>query len=384
MSIKHKVVWHLLRPPVALFLRIKFGYTSCRVKSCDLPENYIVLANHATDFDPLMVATSFRRQMYCVGSEHISRWKIAYPIIKFLVDPIMRKKGMSASHAIIDILRKLRHGENVFMFAEGVRTWDGVTCPIAPTTGQLVKKAGCGLITYRLVGGFFISPGWSKHTRRGYCRGDVVNIYTKEQISAMSVDEINAAIVRDLHEDAYARQLAAPKKYRGKGLMEGIESLLFICPECGKSETLTASGNTAKCWGCGMTLAIDEYGMLSGTRFKTVRELSDWQTKLVEKAAREGDSYTASSATLILVDEDERVVSRGAATLGPDGFTIGDVHLTLSEISDMAFHGRRKVVFSSGKSYYELVPDDRVNVIKFVWLYRELKRLESLEAAVVQ
>lgn len=384
MSIKHKIVWHLLRPPVALFLRIKFGYTSCRVKTRDLPENYIVLANHATDFDPLMVATSFRRQMYCVGSEHISRWKIAYPIIKFLVGPIMRKKGMSASHAIIDILRKLKHGERVFMFAEGVRTWDGVTCPIAPTTGQLVKKAGCGLVTYKLIGGFFISPGWAKHTRRGYCRGDVVNIYTKQQIAAMSVDEINEAIVRDLYEDAYARQLASPKRYRGKGLMEGIENLLFICPECGGFETITSSGNEAKCSRCGLTFGMDEYGMLTGIDAKTIREFYDRQKEEVRVSARDGATYTARSATLFSVDGDVSEIARGKATFGADGFTIGAFHLDASEITDMAFHGRRKIVFSSGKGYYELVPDDGVNVIKFVWLYREQKQLKSLEASGVQ
>lgn len=384
MSIRHKVVWHVLRPPVALFLRIKFGYTSCRAKTRDLPENYIVLANHATDYDPLMVATSFRRQMYCVGSEHISRWKRAFPIIKFLVDPIMRKKGMSASHAIIDILRKVRHGERVFMFAEGVRTWDGVTCSIAPTTGQLVKKAGCALITYRLTGGYFLSPGWSAHTRRGYSRGDIVNIYTVEQLADMSVDEINEAIARDLYVDAYELQLAAPKAYKGKGLAEGIENFIFICPECGKYETITSHGNEAKCSECGMTITFDKYGMISGTRFKTVRELSDWQKEHISKAAKNGEAYTACSATLYLVDEDMREAARGKATFGADGFTMGDLHIPLSEITDMAFHGRRKVVFSSGKDYYELVPDDSVNVIKFVWLYKELQRAQALEHSLAK
>lgn len=36
---------------------------------------------------------------------------------------------------------EIKKGENVCMFAEGVRTWDGVTCPIAETTGQMVKRA---------------------------------------------------------------------------------------------------------------------------------------------------------------------------------------------------------------------------------------------------
>lgn len=42
-----------------------------------LPENYIVLSNHVTDYDPLLVGVSFPGQMYFVASEHITRWDIA-------------------------------------------------------------------------------------------------------------------------------------------------------------------------------------------------------------------------------------------------------------------------------------------------------------------
>ena len=38
----------------------------------------------------------------------------------------------------------------------------------------------------------------------------------------------------DLYEDAYERQLAEPQKYKGKNIAEGMENLLFICPECGE------------------------------------------------------------------------------------------------------------------------------------------------------
>jgi len=78
---RHRVIYSLLRFPVKLFLKIKFGYKSKKAK--DLPENYIVISNHTTDYDPIMVAMSFKRQMYYVASEHISDWGTAYKLLKF-------------------------------------------------------------------------------------------------------------------------------------------------------------------------------------------------------------------------------------------------------------------------------------------------------------
>ncbi len=373
MNIKHRIMWNILRPLVAVFLWFKFGYTSGRAKN--LPDNYIVLSNHATDYDPLLVGTSFRRQMYFVASDHISRWKRAYPFIEFAFAPILRKKGMNAAHAIIDILRKLKKGANVCMFAEGVRTWDGVTGPIAETTGQLVKRAGCGLVTYKIIGGYFLSPGWSNGTRRGYARGDIVNVYTKEQIGKMSPEEINEAIRLDLYEDAYARQLESPRRYRGKRLAEKLENLLFICPECGAHETISSDGNRAGCSACGMTVTIDEYGMLEGIEYKTVRELAAWQEKQVHEATLCGDCDKMDIAKLFLIGDDEgECVATGTAYLGPHEFSIEDVHIPLEDIDDMAIHGRRTVAFSSKKSYYELKPGDGVNALKFVLLYRYYRK----------
>ena len=45
--------YKLLRPLVILLLKCVFGYTYETAKH--LPANYIVLSNHATDFDPLLV-----------------------------------------------------------------------------------------------------------------------------------------------------------------------------------------------------------------------------------------------------------------------------------------------------------------------------------------
>ena len=211
MKKRHKIVWNILRPPVGLFLRLKFGYKYEIAKN--LPENYIVLSNHVTDWDPVFVGVSFKRNMYLVGSEHISRWKFAYRFLKWGFEPILRPKGALASGTVMDIIRHCRKGKSVCLFAEGARSWDGVTNPIAPATAKLIQSAKCALVTYKLTGGYFVSPMWSQSLRKGKISGKVQNIYTAEELSQMSSDEIYNIIISDLYEDAYARQLENPEKY---------------------------------------------------------------------------------------------------------------------------------------------------------------------------
>ena len=117
---KHNFFYKLLLPVVKVFVKVKFGYKWEKAKN--LPENYIVLSNHVTDYDPLLVGVSFPKQMYFVASEHITRWGFAYNLLKYIMHPIIRYKGTVATATVIEILRKVRAGGSVAVFAEGVRT----------------------------------------------------------------------------------------------------------------------------------------------------------------------------------------------------------------------------------------------------------------------
>ena len=61
--------------------------------------------------------SSFRRQMYFVASEHIARWGWLFKLVDFLVAPIMRYKGSVAASTAIEILKKIKAGHNVCVFA---------------------------------------------------------------------------------------------------------------------------------------------------------------------------------------------------------------------------------------------------------------------------
>ena len=108
---RHSFFWWLLWAPVVLFLWLKFRYRAEKPKN--LPDTYLVLANHCTDWDPLFVGAAFDRQMYFVASEHIARWGFAYKLISEFLAPIMRYKGSVAAVTVVETLRKIKAGGNV-------------------------------------------------------------------------------------------------------------------------------------------------------------------------------------------------------------------------------------------------------------------------------
>ena len=374
---KHAFFYRLLRPLVILFAKIRFGYRY--EKARDLPENYIVLSNHTTDYDLLFVAASFPRMMYFVGSEHISRWGILYKFLKFCFNPIMRPKGASAASTVKEMMRRAKSGANLCLFAEGVRSWDGTPSPIAPSTAKMVQRMDCGLVTYRITGGYFASPMWSgSGVRRGKVHAAPMHVFTAEELQAMTADKLYKIIVADLGEDAYERQLAAPEKYPCKEPAKGLENLLFICPECGGVDTFSSAGSTVTCKSCEHTFTLDEYGMIHGGKFTTVKDLALWQKEQVSHHAEQDAVYTAPSGILSTVrNHVESVVTEGPVTLDKTALCCGELEFSLDSMSDLAMHGQHHLVFTAGKDYFELAIPAGTNALKFMLLYKSLKTVKQ-------
>ena len=302
--LRHRIVWKMLRGVVSVFLRLKFNYT------CDqaprIPYPFIMIANHVTDLDPLMVGCSFRQQMYFVASEHLFRLGFATKLLKWLVAPIARIKGSTDTVSAMNIIRTLKHKSNVGLFAEGDKSWNGLTGALHPTTGRLIKASRAALVTYKLTGGYLSSPRWSRRLRRGRMHGRMVRIYTPEELSGMTAEEITKAIDADIFEDAFAAQRAEPVRYVGRELASGLENALYACPACGEFCRLHSRDDMLTC-GCGMSVKYNEYGFFEGEDrlFETITEWDEWQERHIrQRALTAGDEpHLRGSRPVPLADQ---------------------------------------------------------------------------------
>jgi len=368
---RHAVIWKILHFPVQIFLHLRFGYTWERADQ--VPTNYLVVSNHVTDYDPLFVAASFPDPMYFVASEHISRWKTAYALLRFFFDPILCEKGAVSFGTVRCMLKRLKEGSSVTMFPEGIRSWDGCTGEIHPGVGRIVKTAGCSLVTYKITGGYFVSPGWSeKSIRRGRIHGAPVRVYTPEMLSEMTTEEIEQCVVEDLSEDAHATQALAPTPYKSRKKAEKLENLLYICPYCYAYDSMVSAGNDIRCGQCQRILTIDAYGNLEGAPYANVKELSLWLHEAALSDVRQQKSYEDSNAVLsVLKNHKSVVLAQGRLTMDTCCLQCGDTQIPMSSIQDMDICGRHAIVFTSGGRYFELCP--KASAYKYLLYYKAYK-----------
>lgn len=351
----HVWIWRVLSRLLSPRLKQKFNF-DCQIYDGKGP--FLVLSNHNTDWDPLLLACSFPQHVYYVASDHVFRWGWKSKLLRFFFAPISRYKAGSGGDTALAVVRRSRAGANVAIFAEGNRSFTGVTGDIPAATGKLVKVCGADLVTYRIEGGYFTSPRWSRSLRRGKMTGRIMNVYSREQLRAMSAEEVNRAIQQDLHVDAYQTQRREMTPFLGENPAEHLERVLCLCPRCRKIGSLTSRGDLLSC-PCGFQVRYNEYGFFEGED-APYDNITDWdraQTEmLISMLPEEGLIYSDSEMEIAWVlDEDHvPVMGCGDLFLYPDRLECGALPLPLDEITGISMRGPQTLGMTYKNRHYEI------------------------------
>ena len=334
-----RFLWRLLYRAERRWIQRKFNLDA---EVCHAQAPFLVLCNHNTDWDPLLLASAFPNYMSFVGSEHIFRWPVWGKLIVWLMAPIARLKGK---------------------------------------TGKLARSSGAALITYRLDGGYFTSPRWSKYLRRGKMAGRVVRIYTPEELKSMSADEVNAAIRRDLFVDAYAVQREEMIPFRGKNLAEHLETVLCRCPRCGKIGSLKSEDDTLRCT-CGFSVRYNEYGFLSGedAPFDNITDWDRAQTaELLALADAAGDGPIFSDDGMVLNEifpdtHTAALLGSGSMTLYADRLECCGQVFPLDALGGFSLVRAQTVDLSCGGRFFEITSPEVRCTRKYMTIIDHLKQ----------
>lgn len=374
------------------FLRILFGWLIVLI--CNFFYQYrkikgrpvLILSNHNSDFDPLLMVISMKRHFKFVASANIMSGPVG-KVIKFLTGPIPREKGAGADKTIELILENLNAGIDVAMFPEGNKSWDGSTNFISRRTAEIFKEVKCGMVTYRFDGGYLRSPRWARNSRKGKLFGQIVNEYSYEELKDLSVDEIYDIIVKDIQADAYQYQDEHHVRYRGKGLTEGFENLAYMCPVCHRFDTIHTKDNYIWC-DCGMKAVYDEYGYLQGDQIREYNTTIKWNgfqkrwlighKEELKKQTEEPISHDENLCLYQIVDN-ERVMVKDkiTATLYGDRvcFDSGDdfaMTLYWSKISKLGMFRNNSLYLTYDGNRYEFFRPGGFPLIKYFSLWRVL------------
>ena len=133
----YKRIVRIFRPFAGLYLKTKFRFQKTALP--ELPETFLLICNHVTNYDAITLSYLTKRQIFYVATEHIFSLGWISKVLENLVAPIPRPKGGQAAGAVMEILRRLKEGGCVGLFAEGNCSWDGLTASFPPSTGKMVR-----------------------------------------------------------------------------------------------------------------------------------------------------------------------------------------------------------------------------------------------------
>ncbi len=369
---RHKLLWNVVRPISIAVTKVVFNYDAevYREKG-----PYLVMANHNAELDPMLLACSFTEPLYFVASEHILRKGFVSDVLRWGTRIIPRQKGGNASSTVRGIIRNLGEGNNVCIFPEGNRSWDGITAPITPSTGKMARMAGAKLITYRTEGIYFANPRWSGGSlRRGKTSGHVVGVYEPEYLKSLTASAVQELIETDIHEDAYARQKEVRTKFHGRKLAENLETMLFMCPNCKSEGKLYSKGNYFYCSECGAKHRYTPEGFFVGddTIYDTVLDWNIWQNECIkEKCLSAGDEPIFSDTDMLLykvkTGDSAQFISAGELSLYRDRLILPDNSvLPLKELKGMSVMGPQTLHFSTDRENYVVKSTKIRCVVKYL------------------
>lgn len=135
-----------------------------------LPEgSALVVANHESFLDPLLVGLPFERPISYLARHNL----FAVPVIGLMlrntyVIPINRDAASTAS--IRAATRLMRHGFLVGLFPEGTRSSDGRLGELKPGFIALLRQARVPIIPVGVAGSREVLPRGAKFPRRGRVR----------------------------------------------------------------------------------------------------------------------------------------------------------------------------------------------------------------------
>lgn len=261
----------------------------------DLKPPYILLCNH-TQFVDFLV--SFKA-VHPYKFNNIATLDGFVGFVK-----VMEKLGCACHRkyttdiSLIRACHKVLHeyGDILCMYPEARYSNIGTTAIIPEVVAKLVKKNKVPLVVMIHHGNYLNAPFWNfRKYRKTPFRATMKKVLTSEEIENMSVEEINEVIQREMYYDEYKWQKENGIKIKEKFRAEGLNKVLYKCPNCKTEYKMNSEGIHLYCEECGKKWEFTELGELKAlegeTEFSHAPDWYEWERECVRQEILDGTYY---------------------------------------------------------------------------------------------
>ncbi len=291
---KPNIFWRTLTKLISIpaLLQVHYKFREVGMEKLGKDEPALILMNHSSFLDFEIAYYSLYPRKFntvatldsFVGLDWIMRQIGCFPTRKFVAD--------------LQLIRDIKYclTENkcsVLMYPEAAYTFDGTKTTMPSTVANLIKRLGVPFCMFETFGSFLRDPLYNKLQNRDVpVSAELRYVLSPEQIKEMSVEEIQAVIDREFSFDGFRWQqenkIVIDEPFRA----DGLHSILYKCPHCGKEGKMEGKGIHLTCHECGKTWELTELGYLKATEGEThfdhVPDWYKWQRECIKKEIVDG------------------------------------------------------------------------------------------------
>lgn len=378
IHIKEPLIINILRLIAKIYVRLFLGYKIKNKYKAKKNEKVIVLSNHQTDYDPILVRLSINRYLYTLSTDSIFSNKIIAKILLGL-GAIPKRKGTYDVKATMKMVKISNKGGSLLIFPEGNRSYAEFQFYIADNIVKLIKLTQPTLILFNIHGGFASFPRFSNRRRKGPFYGEIKKVMPYEEYKNLSNEELLNIIKENIKIfDSDSHQL-----YKSSKKAEQLERMFFVCPKCQSTQTLNSKGNVLRCNNCSLEVNYQEDLTLKSSdptfRFTRLVDWYDYQRKfLLECDIKENEP--------IFIDEDviltlanpfkkREILARGKLVLTSTTISVDKMSFDIKNISISSPVSGRNLEFTIKENNYEIRGNVKFNALKYVMIFHRLETL---------
>ena len=290
-------------------------------------EPCLVLMNHSSFIDLEIAATLLSDRRFNIVATSDSFVGIMKWVMR-LIGCIPTKKFISDAGLIKDMIycvKELR--STVVMYPEASYSFDGTATPLPETIGRLVKMLGVPVVMIRTYGAFARQPLYNGlRKRKVNVSADMKYLLSVEQVKNMPADEIQGIIEKEFSFDNFKWQQENNICINEPERAEGLNRVLYKCPNCKAEGQMATKGTKIICQECGKEYELTEYGYLkaveSPTEFEHIPDWYRWERECVREEIESG-TYSLSVPVEICMMVNMKAIYRvgdGKLTHTAEGF----------------------------------------------------------------
>jgi len=256
-------------------------------------EPCLVLMNHSSFIDLEIAATLLSDRRFNIVATSDSFVGIMKWVMR-LIGCIPTKKFISDAGLIKDMLYCIKElGSTVVMYPEASYSFDGTATPLPETIGRFVKMLGVPVVMICTYGAFTRQPLYNGlRKRKVNVSADMKYLLSAEQVKDLAADEIQEMIKKEFSFDNFKWQQENEICINEPERAEGLNRVLYKCPNCKAEGKMVAKGTGLICQECGKAYELTEYGYLRATKgdteFDHVPDWYRWERECVREEIENG------------------------------------------------------------------------------------------------